>query len=309
MRHPSHPHHDEHDRGLAYDLSTMFNRFDRRGTLKLLAGVGLFTLVGCGSDDDEEAGGGTTTTAGAAGQASTTLGGAGTTAATASTVAATTTIAAATDGPCTKIPTETAGPFPGDGSQGASGANVLNQTGVVRNDITSSFGSSSGKAEGVPLTVNLTIVNQSQNCAGYANAAVYLWHCDRDGNYSLYSQGVTNQNFLRGVQQADSRGVVSFKSIFPGAYSGRYPHIHFEVFPNLQAAGSVGNRISTSQLAIPEDACNAVYATTGYTQSQRNFPQTTLARDNVFSDGSSQQVATASGNVGNGFTIALRVPV
>ncbi|MGH9226232.1 MAG: hypothetical protein ACRD2W_21145, partial [Acidimicrobiales bacterium] len=50
----------EHGFGLAYDLTTMFDRVHRRRTL---------TLVGCGSDDDdEEAGGGSSTTGGAAPQ-------------------------------------------------------------------------------------------------------------------------------------------------------------------------------------------------------------------------------------------------
>lgn len=31
-----------------------------------------------------------------------------------------------------------------------------------------------------------------------AGAAVYLWHCDRDGRYSLYSSGAENENYLRG---------------------------------------------------------------------------------------------------------------
>ena len=38
-----------------------------------------------------------------------------------------------------EIPEETSGPYPGDGS---NGANVLTQSGIVRSDITSSFGSS-----------------------------------------------------------------------------------------------------------------------------------------------------------------------
>jgi protocatechuate 3,4-dioxygenase beta subunit len=42
-----------------------------------------------------------------------------------------------------------------------------------------------------------------------AGAAVYIWHCNRDGNYSLYSQAVTTENYLRGVQAADSNGVVT----------------------------------------------------------------------------------------------------
>jgi protocatechuate 3,4-dioxygenase beta subunit len=285
-------HHDheephDHDRGLAYDLSTLL---DRRRTLKLLAGVGVLTLVGCASDSETSSG----TSTSAAATTPTTAG------------SSPTTVAAATGGTCQTIPSETAGPFPGDGS---NGPNVLTQSGIVRSDITSSFGSAKGVAKGVPLTINLTVVDTAKSCAALANAAVYLWHCDIDGNYSLYSQAVTGENYLRGVQQTDSRGVVSFKSIFPAAYSGRWPHIHFEVYPSVATATGAGSKLATSQLALPEDACKLVYATTGYSASVRNLAQTSLARDNVFSDGSSQQVATVTGDVGNGFTASLRVAV
>ena len=46
-----------------------------------------------------------------------------------------------------EIPDETGGPFPGDGT---NGVNVLAEDGVVRSDITSSFGSASGVADGIP---------------------------------------------------------------------------------------------------------------------------------------------------------------
>lgn len=45
------------------------------------------------------------------------------------------------------IPEETAGPYPGDGTDGP---NVLTESGVVRSDIRSSFGSLTGTAQGVP---------------------------------------------------------------------------------------------------------------------------------------------------------------
>jgi protocatechuate 3,4-dioxygenase beta subunit len=178
----------------------------------------------------------------------------------------------------------------------------------VRSDIRSSFGSASGTAEGVPLTINLTVVDLAKGCAPSAGA-VYLWHCDREGRYSMYSQGITDQNYLRGVQAADSNGRVTFKSIFPAAYSGRWPHIHFEVYPDLSSATSAGQVTATSQLALPEDACRLVYATDGYGQSVRDLAQTSLDSDNVFGDGSDQQLAKVSGDVTNGFTAALTVPV
>ncbi|MDY7231287.1 intradiol ring-cleavage dioxygenase [Hyalangium rubrum] len=210
------------------------------------------------------------------------------------------------DGSCSRIPEETAGPYPGDGS---NGPNVLSQSGVVRSDIRSSVGSATGTAEGVPLTVTLTLVDSSNGCTPLSGHAVYLWHCDREGRYSLYSSGVTNQNYLRGVQATDSNGQVTFTTIFPACYSGRWPHIHFEVYPNLASATSAGNKLATSQLALPEDACDAVYATTGYQSSVTNLQRVTLSNDNVFSDGSDSQLATVTGSVSGGYVATLTVAI
>lgn len=265
----------DHDRGLAFDLSTLLNR---RRALALFAGAGLATLAGCGSNPEGSSAASTAATSPSTASGST----------------------------CEEIPKETAGPYPGDGS---NGPNVLTQSGIVRSDIRSSFGSAHGTAEGVPLTINLTVLDNANGCAPNVGAAVYLWHCNRDGLYSLYGQGITDQNYLRGVQAADSNGRVTFKSIFPAAYSGRWPHIHFEVYPDLSAATSAGNLTATSQLALPEDACKLVYATDGYSQSVRNLAQTSLASDNVFGDGSAQQLAKVSGDVTTGFTAELSVPV
>ena len=276
------------DQGLAFDLTTLM---DRRRVIKLLgtAGVaaGLWSIFGCSPG----------AILGSASPAGTTDG-----SSTASGPAS-----AGSDASCDTIPEETAGPFPGDGS---NGPDVLSQSGVVRSDIRSSFGSSSGVAAGVPLTIKLTIQDDTNNCAPLAGAAVYLWHCDRDGAYSLYSQGVTGENYLRGVQEADDSGVVTFTSIFPACYSGRWPHIHFEVYPSLAKATDQANKIATSQVALPKDICDAVYATDGYGQSVANLAQVSLARDNVFGDdGGAHQLGTISGSVESGLSVALAVPV
>ena len=162
---------------------------------------------------------------------------------------------------------------------------------------------------GRPLKIQLTI-QDAADCAPIAGAAVYLWHCDRDGNYSLYSQGVTDENYLRGVQEADANGVVTFQSIFPACYPGRWPHAHFEVFPSLDMATNENNRIATSQIALPKDICEEVYATAGYAQSVQTLSQLSLASDMVFSDdGAAQQLGTMSGSVADGLQVALVVPV
>ena len=137
----------------------------------------------------------------------------------------------------------------------------------MRKDIRSSFGSSTTVATGVPLTIRFAVLDLANACEPYAGAAIYAWHCDQAGRYSMYSQGVEGENYLRGVQAAGDDGIVEFTSVFPACYQGRWPHIHFEVYPSLEKATSSGNKIATSQIALPEDTCDAVYATAGYESS------------------------------------------
>ena len=286
--------HHPHDHSLAADLAAMLNlSSDRRQTLRwLLAGASALPILGCGGGSDGDTSTGTTTT----------------TPATGTTTPVTTTTPT---GSCSVIPEETGGPYPADGTNSnASGVvNVLTQSGVVRSDIRSSFNGATGTAAGIPLTIKLQIVNVNGSCATLEGFAVYLWHCDRDGNYSLYSSGVTTQNYLRGVQVSDSSGNVSFTSVYPGCYSGRVPHVHFEVYRTLAAATSASNRLKTSQFAFPDAASNAVYATTGYSASVRNMAAISLATDNVFSDGATLQTVTVTGNVTDGYVATLTVGV
>jgi len=273
---------EETDRGLVYDLSTLL---DRRQVLKLAGfttiSAGLMSIVGCAPGTSSSA--------------------------SSSTAPSTATAAASAAASCAVIPEETAGPFPGDGS---NGPNVLAQSGIVRQDIRSSFGSSTTTAKGVPLTIKLTIQDVANNCAPMTAAAVYVWHCDQAGNYSLYSQAASAENYLRGVQATDGSGVVTFQSIFPACYSGRWPHIHFEVYSNLEAATNEANKIATSQVALPKDACDLVYATDGYAQSVTNLGQVSLASDNVFGDdGGIHELGTVAGSVADGMTVSLVVPV
>ena len=137
---------------------------------------------------------------------------------------------------------------------------MLEQSGIVRSDIRSSFGDASGTAEGVPMTLELHLKDLANGGAAFAGVAVYVWHCDREGGYSLYSDGITEENYLRGVQIADDAGKVTFTSIFPACYTGRWPHIHFEVYPDQASITDATKAIATSQVALPKDVCDTVYA-------------------------------------------------
>ena len=186
---------------------------------------------------------------------------------------------------------------------------MLTASGVVRSDIRSSFAGLSGTAAGVPLNIVLTIVSAS-TCAPLAGCAVYIWHCDREGRYSLYTQRRDQPELpaRRAGGRCERPGHASRRST-RAATPGRWPHIHFEVFPSLAAATSVANKVATSQIALPKAANDLVYATAGYEASVRNAAQVTLARDNVFSDGSALELATMSGSVAEGFTATLTVAV
>jgi protocatechuate 3,4-dioxygenase beta subunit len=209
---------------------------------------------------------------------------------------------------CTLIPEETAGPYPGDGT---NGPNVLAESGIVRSDIRSSFGASSGTAPGTVSTLTLSLVSTTSGCAQPGGLAVYVWHCDADGRYSMYSPGVTDQNFLRGVQLAGANGQATFTTVFPGCYAGRWPHIHFEIYASLDAATNGANALRTSQLALPQSVCEQVYAQTSlYPESAPNLSQISLDQDMVFGDDDAEyQMATVTGDNANGYAISLEVGI
>ena len=279
---------DHHDEGLAYDVGTILTRRRMIG-LAVGAGAAVF-LAACGGDDS------------GASPASTTAGAAG---GTASSAGATTAASSVGDAALSAVPEETAGPFPGDGS---NGANALNQSGIVRSDIRSSFGSASGTADGVPIDLEMTIVDVATNKA-VEGAAVYVWHCDAEGRYSMYSNGVADENYLRGVQVTDASGLVKFTSVYPACYSGRWPHIHYEVYPSVDAITSSSNKVATSQLALPDDVNTAVYATSQYDGSAANYSQISLATDMVFSDGTTNEVPTVTGSTSEGYKVAIKSPI
>ncbi|MCO1337542.1 3,4-dioxygenase subunit beta [Kocuria polaris] len=219
---------------------------------------------------------------------------------------AATTAGAASSSGLEEVPQETAGPFPGNGS---NGPDVLQESGILRSDIRSSFGTGSATADGVPMTLELTILNVADGTP-LAGAAVYVWHCDRDGNYSLYSDGVENENYLRGAQVADDEGRVRFTSIFPACYSGRWPHVHFEVYPDQESITEPANAIAVSQVALPQDVCEAAYASRGYERSVRNMATLSLETDMVFGDdGGASQLAAVTGDAASGYVVELTAGV
>ena len=191
---------------------------------------------------------------------------------------------------CTVAPTETEGPFP-----------THTPSSYVRADITD------GKT-GYKLTANITITSSSAGCAALAGALVDIWHCDAEGNYSEYggtgmqSTNYTSLHFLRGRQTTNSAGLVTFTSIFPGWYSGRATHIHVHVY------NASGTSLKVTQIAFPEGTGTALALVNGYGKGLSGY--TYNKSDNVFSDDSAGlEIATVTGNLTDGFALAMSIAV
>jgi protocatechuate 3,4-dioxygenase beta subunit len=206
--------------------------------------------------------------------------------------AATVTGTAADGSVCVANPAETEGPFPADGTNVREGqtVNILTEQGVIREDIRTSIGGLTPVAEGVPMTLEITLVDVNRACAPLGGMAVYVWQCDAEGIYSIYA--AQDRNYLRGVGISDAEGRVRFTTVFPACYDGRWPHLHFEVFSSAEMAVSGKAALLTSQFALPEAECRAVYgANPLYAASVGTLERVSLSRDGIFRDASEMELA------------------
>jgi len=253
----------------------------RRQALGTLGALSLVGLWGCNGTSED---GSTSTTASSTGGSSTSSGtssGSGSSSSTS----------------CVLTATEVDGPYPLYA--------ILTNSSMVRDDIRED-------RTGVPLELTIKLEDFNNGCAAISDAAVYIWHCDKDGSYSGYSSAqngnYSGKTWLRGIQVSDDGGEVTFLTIYPGWYTGRITHIHVQIYlnENLKVTAT-----ATTQLAFPQDVTKAVYNSTLYKSHGQNTSVTSFPQDNIFSDGTSTEMLTLSGNTTDGYTgnITLRVAV
>jgi protocatechuate 3,4-dioxygenase beta subunit len=191
---------------------------------------------------------------------------------------------------CTVTNSETAGPFP-----------IKDPASLVLTNI-------KGDRAGVAMTMKVTIKNKNASCAALQGVLVDLWHCDAKGEYSEYggtnmqATNYTSVHWLRGRQTTDANGLVTFGSIFPGWYSGRAPHIHAHIY------SAAGKSLLVTQIAFPKDVCDTVY-TTATDYKSHGTQDTTNEKDNVFSDGFTNELATLEGSITAGYTLSHTIVV
>lgn len=211
-----------------------------------------------------------------------------------SSVAAATSSAATSNaaGACVLTPSDEIGPFPL--------STVLNSSTILREAVNED-------KTGVPLTLKLKLVNVNNSCSP-VSGYIYIWHCDKDGLYSGYSQtnnaGQAGKTYCRGVQYTDADGVATFTTIYPGWYEGRVTHIHFQVF--LTSYSNTAQATEISQMAFPDAITTAVYKSALYSKGQNTSVRSNSA-DHVFSDGYTYQLLTMTGNLDEGYVGELQI--
>ncbi len=198
------------------------------------------------------------------------------------TTAAEPTAAANPQGVCVLFPQAVEGPFYFDPN-------------LVRSDI------AEGRP-GAPLQISLRVI-ESGVCTPIANARIEIWHADASGVYSGYAgQGpardisTKGESFLRGTQLTDANGVAMFRSVYPGWYPGRTPHIHVKVFFDDAT-------LVTGQMYFPDALSAKVYKDRA-PYNERPIPDTANASDSIFTSGEREGGGTVLSTNADGETIS-----
>jgi protocatechuate 3,4-dioxygenase beta subunit len=166
---------------------------------------------------------------------------------------------------------------------------------LIRKDITEGKG-------GVPLRLDIKIVDVADGCTPLKNVAVEVWHCDAWGYYSGYTtmppggevpaeDGVGDENtYLRGVQITDGNGHVRIQTIVPGWYSPRVTHIHVKVWTGghkekHDGGGRTyedGTACFVGQILFPDTFCEKIAEVEPYSKHKQSL--TKLTADQVYSE-------------------------
>ncbi|WP_406144204.1 intradiol ring-cleavage dioxygenase [Streptomyces sp. NBC_01012] len=153
---------------------------------------------------------------------------------------------------------------------------------------------------GIPFTLTLRVVD-TETCEPIPDSAIEIWHCDASGVYSGFTdagngggggggggvsaQGVPTDDltWLRGIQMTDDEGHVTFRTVFPGWYTGRAVHIHTKVHTGgtRTSDGYEGGRTChTGQFYFEEDAVIATEGISPY--AENTVTRVTLDEDMLY---------------------------
>jgi len=153
------------------------------------------------------------------------------------------------------------------------------------------------------LTITVRDFN-SGSCRALSGAQVDVWQTDAAGRFGdSAADNTLGDPFLRGFQITDVGGVVRFKTVYPGWYTGRAPHMYVMV---RTFANSILKSQYETQLFF-DPAINAtVMALPLY--STRGAPDTTNSSDRIYGLSFGQTLVSLTGST-SGYLGAITVTV
>jgi protocatechuate 3,4-dioxygenase beta subunit len=202
---------------------------------------------------------------------------------------------------------------------------ALRRADVRANTATASSNAGAAQA-GVPLTVRIAVLDGDNGCVPYNGAHVDIWHANAYGLYSDESGQMTGggtangntsgQNFLRGfqvtgadagVEASPVDGQVSFRTIWPGWYSGRAIHIHVRVRA-YDASGSVATNYTTQIFFSDADNKTVLTGAAPYSSRSPQDDPTSNETDMVMTSAArATNIAPVTGSVGSGFATTFTI--
>lgn len=127
----------------------------------------------------------------------------------------------------------------------------------IREDISEGY-------PGIPVRLGLRVLGP--DCRPIENARVEIWHTRNSGIYSkgpidFCTEGDADaaaNGYFRGGQMTNSSGIVYFNTCYPGWYSIRTVHIHFQVFPSNGSSASLISQLFFSEALTAEIHANHI---------------------------------------------------
>lgn len=196
-----------------------------------------------------------------------------------------------------------------------------------RSDVRANTNGGSQQA-GVPLDLYINVLDTSNGCKPLDGVAVDIWHASAHGVYSDESSqaagggtsstagNTSADNWLRGYQitgndrglrTSPGAGQVSFRTIWPGWYTGRAIHIHVRV-RNLSASGTTIAGYTTQIFFSDTDNERVLTGARPYNRRSPRTDPTTDENDTVLTSADhSTNVVAVMGSIHNGFSATFNI--
>jgi protocatechuate 3,4-dioxygenase beta subunit len=213
-------------------------------------------------------------------------------------------------------------------TEGPYWVNEMLRRSDVRTNTANASSSPGAAQQGVPLALTINVYDASNGCRPLGGVAVDIWHANAHGLYSDESSqqsgggtgggDTSGQNFLRGYQitgrdrglhHRPVHGQVSFRTVWPGWYTGRAIHIHVRV-RKLASSGATIAGYTTQIFFRDADNDRVLTGAAPYNARSPQKDPTTDENDTVLTSSAvATNVVPVRGSIARGFAATFNIVV